>query len=161
MRLIHAIPVDKQMLYRCRVITQSLNKQISQDTFVMVLDLLQDPNRKIPRVLLDIMKDILSQRLMTHKEPNSESTKERPKVFAKILYHNKGMEMIGLNKIMHESQDTIPKSFKNRETPCILYTRTKSIRSKILNYRKTIDEIKIEEWKGRPYTCDCKKFKIL
>ena len=52
------------------------------------------------KVLLDIMKDILSQRLMTHKEPNSESTKERPKVFAKILYHNKGMEMIGLNKIM-------------------------------------------------------------
>ena len=37
----------------------------------------------------------------------------------------------------------------------MLFQRTNSIRSDILNYRKTIDDIIVSEWKDRPYTCDC------
>ena len=37
----------------------------------------------------------------------------------------------------------------------MLFTRTKSIRSSILNYRQTIESIVAAEWKNKPYTCDC------
>ncbi len=83
--------------------------------------------------------------------------KERSKVFTKILYHSKGMELINMRKILNETTDRIPEYFKNRNAPCVLLSRTNSIRSDILNYRQTIDDIRIDEWKDRLYTCDCHK----
>ena len=77
------------------------------------------------------------------------------KVDVKIMYYNKGMEQIPISKILHEVEHTVPSFFKNQETPRVLFTRTKSIRSSILNYRQTIDEIKTNDWKDHTYTCDC------
>ena len=156
MKMVQAIPVDTRMYYRCRRITQSLDKKVANDVFVMVLEMLEDPNRQITRNLLDIMKDLLLHRLMVHTNA-TVTEKDRPKVFAKILYHSKGMELINMNKILNETTDCIPEYFKHRSAPCVLFTRTNSIRSDILNYRQTIDDIKIHEWKDRPYTCDCHK----
>ena len=45
MKMVQAIPVDTRMYYRCRRITQSLDKKVANDVFVMVLEMLEDPNR--------------------------------------------------------------------------------------------------------------------
>ena len=77
-----------------------------------------------------MMKDLLIQRLKLHsKDSDTEITpKCKPEICAKILYCNKGMDKIRINKIIHESMDTVLKSFKYKEAPCVLYTRTKCIR---------------------------------
>ena len=65
----------------------------------MVLDELENPNREITRCLLDIMKDLLNHKLMMHENTQGPTKKERPKVYAKILYHNPGMGMFEMNPI--------------------------------------------------------------
>ena len=65
------------------------------------------------------------------------------------------MDKIRISKIIHESMHTVPDFFKYKEAPCVLYTRTKCIRSDILNYHQTINDIKIDEWKNKDYSCDC------
>ena len=40
MKMVQAIPVDTHMYYRCRRITQSLDKKAANDVFVMVLEML-------------------------------------------------------------------------------------------------------------------------
>ncbi len=57
--MVQAIPVDTEMYLRCRRITQSLNKKVASDVFVIALELLEDPNREITQNLLKIMKDLL------------------------------------------------------------------------------------------------------
>ena len=51
MKMVQAIPVDTHMYYRCRRITQSLDKKVANDVFVMVLEMLEDPNREITQNL--------------------------------------------------------------------------------------------------------------
>ena len=52
-----------------------------------------------------------------------------------------GMTPTQISKILNESNHTIPATFKHQQTPGVLFQRTNSIRSSILNYRKTIDDI--------------------
>ena len=76
--MVQAIPVDTRMYYRCRRITQSLDKKVANDVFVMVLEMLEDPNREIKRSLLGIMRDLLLHRLMVYTNV-TVTEKERPR----------------------------------------------------------------------------------
>ena len=117
----------------------------------MVLEQLENPNRQIQRNLLEMMKDILIHRLKLHSKDNDTdiAPKCKPEICAKILYCNKGMDKIRISKIIHESMHTVPDFFKYKEAPCVLYTRTKCIRSDILNYYQTISDIEMDEWKNK------------
>ena len=152
---VHAIPIDEHMRFRCRHITMNVNTRTAHELYIMVLQQLQDPNREICRNLLDMMKDLLSHRLHIHEDIHELTPKKKSHVCAKIMYCNKGMESIKLSRILHSCTDTIPASFKNKDAPRVLYLRTKSTRSTLLNYHGTMKDAKVNEWMNHTYTCDC------
>ena len=62
---------------------------------------------------------------------NDDTAKKESKVvsgFMKVHYHNKGIEMLNLPKILHSKavRDAVP-PFLNKEPPMVSYTYTKTI----------------------------------
>src|ERR1700678_1281945 len=54
--------------------------------------------------------------------------------FLKIYFHNKGIELIQLNKLLKKVNPCIPKSFSDTNNPTIIYKRSPTIPCKIFNY---------------------------
>ena len=58
--------------------------------------------------------------------------------FMTVRYHNKGIEMLELPKILHSKSvmNTIPQFLSNRKPPRVSYSYTKTIASRVFNQKK-------------------------
>ena len=70
------------------------------------------------------------------------------KYYMKVYYHNKGIEMLDLPRILNIKivRDTVP--------PMVSYTYTKSICGCIFNQRKVVEELKFDKGTAEMY-CEC------
>ena len=62
-----------------------------------------------------------------------------PKAFLKLMFENKGLDAIRLSNILNHKSvcSKIPPYFKNTK-PCVYYSYTRLIASKLFNYKATL-----------------------
>ena len=114
-----------------------------------------------PTHLLLILKDLIKFRLGTSQpqpqpQPLKQHTKENNrKHFLKVKFHNKGIEMINLNGILHSRRvkAIIPVFFEHNEPPTVSYKYTKTIGPSVFNFRKVTESINLSS--NDCTTCKC------
>ena len=101
----------------------------------------------------DLICDIIDSKL--YKPPIIKEPKNAPKFVCAINFINKGMEKIGLSKIMNDKEylDKLPEKFQS-EKICVTYKLGNPIRNKIFNYKETVNSICIKDPPSLT-TCAC------
>ena len=76
--------------------------------------------------------------------------------FMTVQYHNKGIEMIQLPKILNSKsvRDSIPHFLSNRKPPMVSYSYTRTISGRIFNLKKVVQELDFNVGTEDMH-CDC------
>ena len=90
----------------------------------------------------------------------------KPKAFSKyqlnICFEDKAFDFINLQEILNSkvSKENKPPLMKEEDLPRVVYSLTDPVRSKILNYSKFVDELKLDEFvkDNNSITCPCSMF---
>ena len=87
-------------------------------------------------------------------------SKKSPKHILPIYFHNKGIEMVKLNKILRKPHITskLPENLLTEDPPSIVYSLSPTIRNKLFNYKETVESIDITDslTYGAGFSeCDC------
>ena len=102
------------------------------------LSLTSDPGSSLTPCRMSIVKDLVNFRLglgMSHIDTKEQSN-EKSRVLLQLLYDNKGIDKIGISKILRskEAISTLPQSFPDK-VPLVCYRYTPTVSSKLLNVR--------------------------
>ena len=97
--------------------------------------LLQD---KIPGCIVVMVRDLVSFRYPSKNISQSDKTNNN-RGFLKVLFHNKGMDMVNLSSLLHNKNvvSAVPTCMDN--TPPIVNTNT--IARKIFNHKNVVSDI--------------------
>ena len=92
---------------------------------------------------------------------NKKPTKKAPKYILPIYFDNKGLELLRLDKILRcaDVTEKLPEQFQNDEPPSVVPRLSKTIRSKIFNYKQTVNDIKVSDmdtYGTSLRSCDCR-----
>ena len=73
-------------------------------------------------------------------------------------FANKGLDALKIFNILNNKniKSKIPPYFTDQSTPIISYTYSRSIASKIFNYKKSLREVDFKDIKSKPPSCSCK-----
>ena len=112
----------------------------------------RSPEYRLQGVILDISTFRLFQAVRSDK---SEEKTNRP--FIKVRFANKGIDNLNLGQILNHKTVTekIPPYFKRKETPCISYSYTPTVASKIYNYKRFLQCIDLSNPSLHPLPCEC------
>ena len=91
---------------------------------------------KYPIEIINLILDLINHRLYIHKL--SESSKPRTH-FLKIYFQGKDIEKLKLNKIIRKNLKLLPDELN--WTTTLIFTRSKTIGSKIFNYKKVVQNV--------------------
>ena len=130
----------------------SLTKPDTKELFLFVINHLEDP-KYVPvfnEYFLYLIKDICLFKLQRYQlqKPKNDN-------FLVVQLDNKLIENVNLAHIL-KSQDVkslFPHPSNNISTPNVSYSYTRTIRSHILNYRQTIEDIG-----NTNFICNCKNY---
>lgn len=91
--------------------------------------------------------------------PHIDTESDHKRHFLKISFINKGIDFINLPSIFNDKQvkDSVPKYFKNSESPIICYKYNKPVRDVLFNYNRIVSDLNITC--NTPNTCECNKSK--
>ena len=106
--------------------------------------------------LQGIILDISSNRLFKAVRVGEPSeTRNRP--FLKVKFANKGIDALNLSNMLNQKsvQSKIPQYFQYKESPCISYSYTRSVASKIFNYKASLLQIDFDGLSQNPTPCFC------
>jgi len=108
---------------------------------------------------LDLVIDVFFTKC--YKETNSVA-KKAPKYILPIFFHNKGLELINLKKILrnHDVIFKLPKMLQAEDPPSIVYSLSSTIRNKLFNYKDTVNNINIDDqltYGTNLINCECHK----
>ena len=95
---------------------------------------------KITSRVAMLVRDFIAYRNGSRNgQGNVEKTKP-DRMFMSVFFHNKGIEMIDLPKILHNKNilKTIPSFVEQREPPIVCYSYTKPIYSTIFNFKSVV-----------------------
>ena len=86
---------------------------------------------------------------------DSIETKNRP--FLKIKFAKKGIDPLNLSNILNQKsvQSNIPPYVEYKESPCISYSYTSSVATKIFNYKTSLQQIDFQSLSQNPLPCSC------
>ncbi len=113
---------------------------------------------RIDEHLYLIVSDIEHHRL--YKPVSVHSTEQR-RYFLKILFDNKGIDLVNLPGIFNDPKvsSAIPIYFKNQSSPCISYKYSNTISSKIFNHNKAVEDFCVDSL-GDGSSCNCSSSKF-
>ena len=118
------------------------------------IDIHHDYYNDFPREITNLVLDMINFRLFQHKE---KKTSRKRFNFVKVFFSGKDIEKVKLASVFRKCSEFLPPSIDIEDLPTILYTRSKTIGSTVLNYKTTVDEVITNDWKsGNSFTCDCK-----
>ena len=113
----------------------------------------------------DIIEDRITSKLQQNASNNNCLKAKAPTHFIKLLYDNKCMDRIRIQKILRNPEvlNTIPSDFRYKDEPTVVYKYIPPIRSKIFNYNKVFENFSRERWiaeeQDTPCHCDQSEFK--
>ena len=114
----------------------------------------------VPDCIVVLVKDLIAFRKRTSPMVTDDVVKGSKKVgsFMTVRYHNKGIEMLELPKILHTKSvmNTIPQFLlSNRKPPRVSYSYTKTIASRVFNQKKVVEELLDFNSGTEDMQCDC------
>ena len=117
-----------------------------------------DPNT-IEYKLDAIILDIAHNRLFKPVQVNTTGS-DLKRHFLKLQFSNKGIDAINIANILNHKyvNSKIPPYFEYKEPPLISYSYSKSIASKIFNYKQTLQSIDIKNFNPPPCSCSTSLF---
>jgi len=151
-------------IFFCRKILCSLSKKTLKSISIILEEKIWvDPDENFPQLIFEVVQDIIKDRLhrFSLEKKSDKPQNFNRKVFTKIYFHNKGIELIQVARLFRRLKDKIPGDFKFREPPTVIYTRSPTIGQKIFNYKQTIQSIHTGEWKSDLFSCKCKDSKFM
>ncbi|KAK3091612.1 hypothetical protein FSP39_021192 [Pinctada imbricata] len=112
----------------------------------------RSPEYRLQGVILDISTFRLFQAVRSDK---SEEKTNRP--FIKVRFANKGIDKLNLGQILNHKTVTekTPPYFKRKEDPCISFSYTLTVASKIYNYKRFLQCIDLSNPSLHPLPCEC------
>ena len=143
-------------IFYCRKTVSSLSIKILKRLRMKLDELNWDSNEDYPRIILEVIQDLVKGRVFLRDFCKKD--KKKPFLssnFLKVYFHNKGIELVQLHKILKKVNPCIPRSFSTTDDPTIIYKRSPTIACKIFNYNKVINSIDPKEWKNDE-SCMCK-----
>ena len=106
--------------------------------------------------LQGIILDISSNRHFKAVRVGEPSeTRNRP--FLKVKFANKDIDALNLSNMLNQKsvQSKIPLYFQYKESPCISYSYTRSVASKIFNYKASLQQTDFDGLSQNPTPCSC------
>ena len=145
---------DPLSLHNLRVTAYGLPNNKAKSICNEALSLIYSRSRKYPKQILRIVYDLLSRKL---QPPHLETTDSKEKkMFMTLLFHNKGMDLINLPRILNNKTVTskIPNYFQNTNSPSLCYKYTNTIAAKKFNHKQMC--LSFEQSKGLDsFICEC------
>ena len=133
----------------------SLNLKTTRDLSWIFVAHYYNVESKFPREITDVVLDLINYRLFLEKKENS---KTRNPNIVKVLFQSPKVEKVNLSSIFRKHLDSISQSFKSKESPTLIYSRTKKIGSTIFNYKDVVDNVIASDWMhNASNTCSCSK----
>ena len=110
-------------------------------------------HKQISKQLYYIINDISNHRLY---KPVSTMANEKKRTFIKILFRDRGIDLINLPNILHNKKvlSLIPPYF-DTTVPTVSYKYTRTISSSIFNHIKTVSEFDFNILIHDKYPCHC------
>ena len=113
---------------------------------------------EVPDRIVVLIKDIIAfkKRASPIETNNVDKPSKKASGFLNICYHNKGIEMVNLPRILNSRyvRDAVPQFINDRVPPTISYKYTKAIGGRIFNQKKVVEELDIDRGAGN-MCCDC------
>ena len=101
--------------------------------------------RDVPARVSVLAKDLIAYKIRAPRMDTNDVIKSNNKsgAFMTVNYHNKGVEMTNLPKILNlkEVRDTIPPFLSHRKPPLFSYSYTKTISGQISNQKGAVEEL--------------------
>ena len=112
----------------------------------------------IPTRILLLVTDLMAYRFKVPEEvPVNPSCmkKDTNNCYIKVLFHNKGMDLIDLPEILNKKEvlETIPKHLRG-STPVVSYRYRRTIAGRVFNCRKVVDDLDMDRGTVG-MTCNC------
>ena len=113
---------------------------------------------EIPDRIVVLIKDMIAfkKRASRIQTSDVDIPSKSASGFMSICYHNKGIEMINLPRILNSRyvRDAVPQVINNRTPPIVSYKYTKTIAGRIFNQKKVVQELDIDRG-TKDMFCDC------
>ena len=141
------------LMFLCRSLILSLPKK----SMVALWNIFQCWH-EIPDRIVVLIKDMIAfkKRASRIQTSDVDIPSKSASGFMSICYHNKGIEMINLPRILNSRyvRDAVPKVINNRTPPIVSYKYTKTIAGRIFNQKKVVQELDIDRG-TKDMFCDC------
>ena len=138
-----ATQVDTLLCFRFNTLVLSLPKK-----YMMALSTIIDnwkATHDVPPCVSVLAKGLIAYKKRAPRMDTNDVIKSNNKsgAFMTLRYHNKGVEMINLPKILNlkEVRDTIQPFLSHRKPPLVSYSYTKTISGQIFNQKGAVEEL--------------------
>ena len=110
------------------------------------------PGHRLQGNILDISSNRLFKAVRV-----GEPTEIRNRPFLNVKFANKGIEALNVSNILNQKsvQNKIPQYFQYNESPCISYSYTRSVASKIFNYNASLQQLDFQCLSQDLPPCNC------
>ena len=87
---------------------------------------------------------------------NNNSVSRNASGYMSVLYHNKGIDMVNLPRILNNKyvRDAVPSVVQNMTPPIVSFKYTKTIGGKIFNQKKVVKDLNVDIGTSNMY-CEC------
>ena len=144
-----------------RISLSSVNKKHSKRIADYINDFLNNNSSEFPYIQWYLMAlDIIECKLF--KEPKQTKKRSPPKYKCNITFSNKALDYINLPKILrsNEASSNLPSNFCESDIPMVVYSLNSSIRSKLFNYKRFVEDLDINKFveNTNSVSCCCSKY---
>ena len=153
--------------YKCNVFMFSVRRLIlslPKKCMVAVWNIFEvwSSEHEVPDRVVVLIKDMIAfkKRALAIETDDVDKPLKNASGFLNIYYHNKGIEMVNLPRILKSRyvRDAVPQFINNKIPPTISYRYTKTIGGRIFNQRKVVEELDFDRGAGN-MCCNCSKSK--
>jgi hypothetical protein len=143
-------------IFFSRKTVSSLSLKVLKRFLLKLDELCWDLDEEYPRIILEVIQDLVKGRIFFMDVRNNKKNNKNffNYNFLKVYFHNKGIELVQLNKLLNKVNSCIPRSFSNTDNPTVIYKRSPTIARKIFNYKLVINSINVNDWKNDE-SCNC------
>lgn len=139
--------------YLARKTINSLSLKTIRDLSWIFASYYYDVESTFPREITNLVLDLINYRIFLAKK---ETSKTNNRNFVKVLFQSPQVEKVDLPSIFRKHLDSIPHSFKSRDSPTLIYSRSKKIGSTIFNYKDVVENVITKDWQhNAATTCNC------
>ena len=145
--------------FRCRTYFMNLPRNKLRVVVNVVEGLVLDG--AIPTHILMLARDLIRLEINVATKADNGKRESTNKNFMNVMFHNKGMDMINLSRVLNSKKvmAAVPNYLRDPR-PIVSYTYTRTIASKLFNNRKVVNELNMDcGTAGMVCSCNSSRYK--